>query len=379
VLGDKQFSFFAQSVSQYRTTALSYLNIEHRIQYALQGFSQDLFYYGQNAGALYDPVLGPIINSDRQLAEAVQSEKGGTAFAIYPFNRYSRVELFGGFLHLSESYTNQALQDAAIAYQQQSGLPIFRNGNMVPLGITIVQETTVFREFGPVAGRSLQVSYSGSPAISSSYISRQTVETDLRHYTRLAANGLLALRLKAQKSWGRQPDFMYFGGNSELRGYDYLEFIGHRAFFANAELRFPLVEAMLTPFGVLGGLRGVFFAGIGAAGFNGQSFVLATSKSETITPVVSYAQDALGNLTPIYGTPQTLSGFRLRDARASYGIGLETSLLGLPMHFDWSWRTLFNADWENAVYGYQAAQAGVASGSQWFRAPKFSFWIGYDF
>ena len=103
VLGDKQISFYAQSVSQFRTTAFSYLNIEHRMQYALQGFSQDLFYYGQNAGVLYDPVLGPIVNSDRQLAEAVQSSRGGTAFAIYPFNRYTRVELFTGYMHLSES------------------------------------------------------------------------------------------------------------------------------------------------------------------------------------------------------------------------------------------------------------------------------------
>ncbi len=35
--------------------------------------------------------------------------------------------------------------------------------------------------------------------------------------------------------------------------------------FANAELRFPLIEAALTPIGVIGGVRGVFFAGIGGA------------------------------------------------------------------------------------------------------------------
>ena len=51
---------------------------------------------------------------------------------------------------------------------------------------------------------------------------------------------------------------MYFGGNSEMRGYDYLPFVGQNVVFANAELRFPLIEAMLTPIGVLGGIRGVF-------------------------------------------------------------------------------------------------------------------------
>jgi hypothetical protein len=377
VLGDKQIAFFAQSVSQYRTTALSYLNIEHRLQYALQGFSQDLFYYGQNA-YLYDPALLPIINSDRQLAEAVQSEKGGTAFAIYPFNRYSRVELSGGFLHLNESYTNATLQQLANDYQAQTGTPVFRNGNMVPLGISFVQETTVFREFGPVAGRTLQLSYSGSPRVGNNSIVRQTVEADVRHYVRLAANGLVALRFKGQKSWGPTPDFMYFGGNSELRGYEYLEFIGHKGFFANAELRFPMIEAMLTPFGVLGGLRGVLFAGIGTTGFNGQSVKPWASSSESYRALLGYNYDTFGNATPIYSNPVSISGFRLKDARASYGIGLESSLLGLPMHFDWSYKTLFNKNWEDALFYYPASLENMA-GSDWFRKVKFSFWIGYDF
>ena len=54
------------------------------------------------------------------------------------------------------------------------------------------------------------------------------------------------------------------------------------------------------------------------------------------------------------------------------GAGLETFALGFPMHFDWSWRTLFNRNWENVVYG-------PYGGSNWFRQAKFTFWIGYDF
>ena len=90
----------------------------------------------------------------------------------------------------------------------------------------------------------------------------------------------MALRAKGYKSWGANPDFTYFGGNSELRGYDYLQFVGQRAFFLNAELRFPLIEAMLTPIGILGGIRGVFFANAGGAGFNGQPFTFMASKDE---------------------------------------------------------------------------------------------------
>ena len=49
------------------------------------------------------------------------------------------------------------------------------------------------------------------------------------------------------------------------------------------------------------------------------------------------------------------------------------------MHFDWSWRTLFNRQWEDSLFGLEALSNGITSGSQWFRAPRFGFWIGYDF
>ena len=50
-----------------------------------------------------------------------------------------------------------------------------------------------------------------------------------------------------------------------MRGYDYLSFVGQNAFFTNAELRFPLIDAMATPIGILGGIRGTFFANLGGA------------------------------------------------------------------------------------------------------------------
>ena len=52
-------------------------------------------------------------------------------------------------------------------------------------------------------------------------------DLDVRKYIRLGGSGLLALRGKCFKSWGDAPDFTYFGGNSELRGYEYLAV--HRA------------------------------------------------------------------------------------------------------------------------------------------------------
>jgi len=166
-----------------------------------------------------------------------------------------------------------------------------------------------------------------------------------------------------------------------MHGYDYLQFTGQNAWYANAELRFPLIEAMLTPIGVLGGIRGMAFANIGAAWFKDSAncattascFNFSTNKTVSYTPITGYNVDQVtGNITPIYGPPVDISGFRLVDGRASYGLGLETFALGFPIHFDWSWRTLFNKEWEDVAF---AAYGGHSE----FRKPRFSVWIGYDF
>ena len=156
-----------------------------------------------------------------------------------------------------------------------------------------------------------------------------------------------------------------------MRGYDYYQFSGTTALFGDVELRFPLIEAMLTPIGMLGGVRGVAFFNIGAGWYPGQDFTFWTSETETYQRQLGTDIDENGNLVGIYAPPVTVSGFRLRDSRASYGFGVQTFLLGLPMHFDWAWRTTFNQAWENEVLG--AAEAEL------WRKPRFQFWIGFDF
>ncbi len=382
VLGDKEVSFIAASQAQYRTTAFTFLNLGKRMQYALQGFSSSSFYFGQglaNSGAFYDPFLDPFI--DRDQAEAVRSQWGGTGFVIYPFSRYSRVELFSGYVHLSESYRNAQLQQIADEFQEQTGSTLFRDGHMIPLGVSFVKETTIFREYGPVAGSTYKFSFDASPNFGDGWLSRQTIDADARYYFRIVANGVLAARLRGFKSWGGQPDLFSYGGNSEMRGYEYLQFIGQRAAFANLELRFPMIEAMLTPFGVVGGLRGVFFANLGASGFNNQPFRVLSTSSESVQPLVGYTVDGF-DLLPVLGDPVTVSGLRLIDGRASYGFGLQSFMLGFPMHFDWSWKTLFNRQWEDLLFrscAQNGAEITCSPDGGSFRKMKFDFWIGYDF
>ena len=111
---------------------------------------------------------------------------------------------------------------------------------------------------------------------------------------------------------------------------------------------------------------------MGGAKFEGQSFKWFSNSTELYTPIIGYRQINFTQQEPIYGVPTPVSGLRLVDARASYGLGLETFALGFPIHFDYSWKTLFNKDWEDLKFA-------AVGGSRAFRDPKFTVWIGYDF
>jgi hypothetical protein len=402
VLGDKQVNFFAASISQYRTLSLSYVDLSRRFQWALQGYSQTQFFYGQLGGYFYDPSIAPLLSRDDAIA--TRTVRGGSIFGIYPFSRYRRVELSGGLVQLDEQYNDPGLQQQSQDYQQAVyGTTVLQNGTVMPLSVAFVQETTVFREFGPLAGSTMRLAYTEAPKIAS-FLSRRTLDGDARYYQRIGSTGLLATRIRGFKSFGDFPDFQYFGGNSELRGYDYLQFAGQNVVFANAELRFPLIEAALTPIGVIGGIRGVFFAGIGGAWFSNSAaanpctgeaaaFKFSTSSTSTCQVPTGYKLDATGQLVgttnpqtgqtiPVLNyAQQTVSGFRLQDGRASYGLGLETFALGFPIHFDWSWRTLMNRGWEEVVFACSTIDNSgkCVSGAADFRKPRFAVWIGYDF
>ena len=101
---------------------------------------------------------------------------GGSAFAIWPFNRYRRIELSAGVVDFDEEFSDPSLEQYSQDYQEQVyGQQLFHNGTAVPLGLSYVQETTVFREFGPLSGNTMKLSYEIAPKIGNT-LSRQTVD-----------------------------------------------------------------------------------------------------------------------------------------------------------------------------------------------------------
>jgi hypothetical protein len=341
VLGDQDFEFSAISVGQFRSYEGLYINLAKRFHYGIQGFDLTQFFYA-------DPYSLFIANQgySRQGAIATQRYTGASFIGQYPLDLYKRLDFSVGIVRLQEQFENS---DAQAQAQQQAtalGVPfVLNNGTLMPLGVTFVTETTRFADFGPLWGSTMSIGYEYAPHIGN-FLSRSTVNVDLRKYIRLGSTSVVfATRARGFRSTGSTPGIFFFGGNMELRGYPYLSFVGNEGFFGNAELRFPIIDVAKTPIGLVGPIRGTFYGGVGAARFNADPFQFGTSKTGT-----SYVND------PVFGTP--VSGFHLTDGRASFGAGLEFFFLGYPLHFDWT----------------KFTDLKVTSSTT-----QFNFWVGFDF
>ncbi|HVR70801.1 MAG TPA: BamA/TamA family outer membrane protein [Vicinamibacteria bacterium] len=337
VLGDHNFMMTAVSLREFRSYEGTYLNLTRRLHWGFTAFDFTQFFYA----APYDLIP----DYSRRGAFATQRYSGAVALAQYPLDKFRRLELQAGVLRVSEGFENPFAEEQARLQAQLLGLPYFlNNGSIAPISLNLVGETTRFREFGPLAGHTFSIGLQTAPSVGG-LLSRHTVDVDARKYFRLGQGTVFALRARGFKSGGENPDIFYFGGNMELRGFPYRSLVGNEGFFANAELRIPLIDVMKTPLGILGPVRGTLFAGAGSAKWKGQPYDFVTRD-----PGISYLRD------PIFGEP--VSGLRLVDGRASYGMGLQFFFLGYPLHFDWIKIT----DLKTATPGW-----------------RFDFWIGYDF
>jgi hypothetical protein len=339
VLGDQNFTFTVLSIREFRTYQGSYINLSRRFQYGLTGFDTTRFFFTSPYG------LG------REGALATQRYTGASLIAQYPLDKFRRLDFQGGFIKLRERFENAQDEEFARRQAELLGVPFFLNdGWIAPIGISLVGETTRFREFGPLAGSTYSIGFEVAPSVGGS-LTRRTADADLRKYFRLGGTTtVLAARFRGFWSDGDNPAIYYFGGNMELRGFNYLSLAGNRGFHANLELRLPLIDVMRTPIGILGPVRGTLFAGAGGAYYKGESFKFASRQ-----PGRSFVRFDPADPTTFLGEP--VDGLHLVNGLASYGFGLQFFFLGYPLHFDWSKRTDLKVSADT----------------------RFDFWVGFDF
>ena len=307
MLSDHNFIFYLDSFYGYRSYHVAYLNQRRRLQFYTHLFSEsDAYYY---------PYLS-------NLYVSLRSRIGGDFALIYPLNRSTRAELSVSAFHQEED-SDLLYLGYELPYGQ------FFNGFALPVQAALISETTRFGPYGPNSGHTFRFAASKYLKLFSKSLDAFTLEGDFRQYLRIDNYTLLAFRLSGFYSGGDNALLTWSGGNNTLRIADFRSLVGNKGFFFNAEFRFPLVHAALTPIGVIGPLRGVFFFDFGGFWFNDQKFRIFEPGSTRLTP----------------------------DALSSFGYGIEFFFFGYPFHFEWVWRT----DFKEKKYG------GV------------NFWIGFDF
>ncbi|MCP5105227.1 MAG: BamA/TamA family outer membrane protein [bacterium] len=309
LMGDHNLSAFIYSYYGYRSYQMTYLNLRNRLQFYARLFTFKDAYYP------YAPVT-------YRYYQTIRSIYGAETGFFYPFSREYRAEATVSIYHRNEDYDNLFL-GVNLPYGQ------FFDGMATSVRFSLVGDTIRFANYGPNRGSTFKVSFEKYVKMGSKFMDAYSITADFRKYLRLDNYSLFAFRLSGFTSGGDNPLLTWTGGNNTFRSSDFRRLVGNNYFLFNAEFRFPIVHLALTPIGLVGPVRGVFFFDIGGIWYNGEKFRFLDEGQ----------------------------GLKLRDGRASYGFGIEFFLFGYPMHIDWIWKTDLT---RKKYYGA-------------------SFWIGFDF
>jgi len=318
-LGDRRFYAIIQSLSSYTNINLTYLDISRRLQKGIQLFDDRTYYLALDQSTGVDQ-----LNRGRRAYRIT----GGNFIGSYPLDRYHRIE--GTLGYISRAY------DFPFVITNNDGSQQFlvnaRTDNYPQVGASLIGDTVLYREWGPLSGRRYRFGLSYAPDLGEKTKqdpnnpgqqipggSTLTADftADLRHYFKITERSMIAVRLFGARSVGNFPNVYYFGGLDTLRGLDYREQIGNTVAYANFEFRFPLIDVIAFPIGAIGNVRSRFFLDVGGAALQDQKFRFWDS-----------------------------SEHRLIDGRSSYGYGIQFSFFGLTLHWDfarlWDFKTTYS-------------------------------------
>lgn len=298
MMGDRRFIASLDSVSSFSNFDFLYFDLRRRMNWGLRLFDNRSFYTAPDYGT------GRIERIQQNYRET-----GAIGLLSYPFTRYHRVDVGGGFISRSLAFPSPVDLGGG-----QVGFTFFeRTDNYPVISSSFSGDSTIMKHFGPISGRRYTLSTTYAPNIRDGGTLSTDYNVDWREYYQLSSRTLLAARLFGGYSNGSFPNLYYFGGLNTLRGFEFREIIGNRAFFANFEFRFPLIDLIVTPVIALQQVRGNLFFDIGGANFEGADIYTGQD--------FQFMQDG-----------------RLKDGRASVGWGLSFDFWGMELHWDFAKR-----------------------------------------
>ncbi len=294
-LGDRRIIAYFQSISSFQNFNATYVDLSNRLQWQVRLYDDRDFFIGQDASGFL------------RRGQAAFTQTGASASLIYPLGFYHRIEFGGGYQLREIDFQTFEIDD-----ETGGIIPVItpRSDDYPFLDLAVVGDSTIFEQWGPMSGRRWRISANYAPDLDKTEGETENTLTaslylDFRQYVPLTRRMSLAFRGVGYMSDGNFPNPYYFGGLDTVRGFDFRSLVGDRAFFANAELRFPLIDVLATPVIAFQGIRGFIFLDVGGAYFDQyQDFDFWDSENNS-----------------------------LADAVSSYGWGFSLRLFG----FDWNW------------------------------------------
>jgi Tol biopolymer transport system component len=291
-LGDRRFITDLAAVDSVSDFNVVYLNQRKRRQWSARVFDTRVYRFFQNP---FDP-----FDYSR---DEIYSITGGEYSMIFPLSFKNRFSITGGYyLRSYKGFFNEQDSDGNI-------VPVIfpRDDDYPQIGAAFVSDSTIYDNFGPISGHRLRLDGAYAYDTSDSGTLFTTLRLDARKYVPVTRRMNFAFRFFGYDSQGNFPNATFIGGLDTIRGVRLQSLGGFRAFFANAELRFPLIDALVFPGFGIQGIRGVVFFDIGSAWFPG------------VTDFDLLDDDN-----------------RIDDGFSSYGFGITANLFGLRVNWDFS-------------------------------------------
>lgn len=302
-LGNRRITALFSSIANFSNFEVQYLDISRRLEWQTRAFDYRQYFIAQDQSTGF-----------LRRGRAAYTLTGAAGSVIYPIDIYHRFS--AEVAALSRDIEFQAFEQNVNNEFVPVVLP--REDKYPQLSLSLVGDSAIFADYGAISGRRwrLEGSYAPDlgdkdalPGIRAGSTLTASVLLDGRQYVRVSRRSNLALRLFVGASFGNAPTPFYFGGLDTLRGFDFRDFSGDRAAFANIEYRFPLIDYLGGPFLRFQGIRGRFFFDVGAAyySYSPNDFKFYDSKAKELV-----------------------------DGRAAYGWGLTVNFAGLDLNWDFA-------------------------------------------
>jgi len=173
------------------------------------------------------------------------------------------------------------------------------DGKFLTFNLAFVRDTALYKEFGPFTNDMYRLDLSWSSGGHNAMVFGEA-----RKYLPLGSGSAFALRGYAGAQFGKTINPWIIGDLGELRGYQWMQFMGNRIWMANIELRFPFTKNFNLLGIYFGDIRAALFMDLAKIWFDDKRFDVFNS--DDINPGLvkgSIGLDLTLGTIPIFGMP----------------------------------------------------------------------------